>query len=325
MLQKAGGTFTLTAEVDFGTTYGLKSAYYKSRTANVSSTGALRLAKTDTVSFRNTANNADLPLAINSSDELTFNGVVLAAASGDVQGPGSSTDGNVVLFNGATGKVIKNSTLDPTTIVLGPGTATDNTLARFDGTSGKLIQSSSGVLSDAGALSGLLSVGATTVNATTVNATTLAATNGPLLAPSGTKMLFYQASAPTGWTRDTSANNKFIRVVSAGSPGTTGGTLAASSDVGSHTHTGPSHSHGTSTLWGALDIDNDYIRTSLITASWSSVYRSNATQASPSGSSRLTGLEIFGTTDAAGTGATGITSLGAGSFAYADLMIATKD
>lgn len=30
-LTLAGGTFTLTAEVDFGVTYGLKAAYYKSR------------------------------------------------------------------------------------------------------------------------------------------------------------------------------------------------------------------------------------------------------------------------------------------------------
>lgn len=39
--------------------------------------------------------------------------------------------------------------------VIGPSSATDNALARFDSTTGKLIQNSVGVLSDAGALSGL--------------------------------------------------------------------------------------------------------------------------------------------------------------------------
>lgn len=41
--------------------------------------------------------------------------------------------------------------------VTGPGSATDNALARFDGTSGKLIQNSVALLTDLGALSGLIS------------------------------------------------------------------------------------------------------------------------------------------------------------------------
>lgn len=42
--------------------------------------------------------------------------------------------------------------------------------------------------------------------------------------PSGTKMLFQQTSAPTGWTKDTTHNNKALRVVS-GSAGA-GGSVA---------------------------------------------------------------------------------------------------
>ena len=60
-------------------------------------------------------------------------------------------------------------------------------------------------------------LGATTVNATTVNATTLtgngAAITGIDAFPSGTKMLFQQTSAPTGWTKDTTHDNKALRVV----------------------------------------------------------------------------------------------------------------
>lgn len=45
--------------------------------------------------------------------------------------------------------------------------------------------------------------------------------------PAGTKMLFYQASAPTGWTQDVSQNDKVIRVVS-GTGGGTGGSWTIS-------------------------------------------------------------------------------------------------
>jgi hypothetical protein len=63
--------------------------------------------------------------------------------------------------------------------------------------------------------------------------------------PSGTKMVFAQAAAPTGWTQDTTNNDKALRVVS-GAGGGTGGTHAFSSPPSTaHTHTGPSHTHST--------------------------------------------------------------------------------
>ncbi len=49
--------------------------------------------------------------------------------------------------------------------------------------------------------------------------------------PSGTKMLFVQTSAPTGWTKDTDQNDKALRVVS-GTP-SAGGATAFSSVFGS--------------------------------------------------------------------------------------------
>lgn len=66
--------------------------------------------------------------------------------------------------------------------------------------------------------------------ATGTNTTQIATTafvNSSII-PSGTAMLFYQASAPTGWTKVTSINDYGLRVVS-GSGGTTGGTSAFSS------------------------------------------------------------------------------------------------
>lgn len=76
-LQPTGGGFTLTAEVDFGGAFGLKSLYFKSRTTNPAAAGVVRLANADTISFRNAANSADLTLGVNGSNQLTFNGVVL--------------------------------------------------------------------------------------------------------------------------------------------------------------------------------------------------------------------------------------------------------
>ena len=69
-------------------------------------------------------------------------------------------------------------------------------------------------------------------------------------APNGTRMLFYQSSAPTGWNQITSVNDRVIRVVS-GSGGSTGGSWSISGlNVLGHTLSVsemPSHDHGMST------------------------------------------------------------------------------
>ena len=63
--------------------------------------------------------------------------------------------------------------------------------------------------------------------------------------PSGTVMLFAQSTAPTGWTKSTSHNDKALRVVSGSA--SSGGTTAFSSVFTSRTITTsnmPAHSHG---------------------------------------------------------------------------------
>lgn len=72
MLQKAGGTFTLTANVDFGATFGLVSSYFSSRSGNVSQTGAVRLANSNAVAWRDSANATDLLLNLSGTDKLQF-------------------------------------------------------------------------------------------------------------------------------------------------------------------------------------------------------------------------------------------------------------
>lgn len=91
-------------------------------------------------------------------------------------------------------------------------------------------------------------------------ATTLAASG----TPSGTKMLFQQTAAPTGWTKDTTHNDKAIRIVN-GTAGT-GGSTAFTSALGTPTVTGtisgstgghtltiaemPSHNHTMNFMFG---------------------------------------------------------------------------
>lgn len=73
--------------------------------------------------------------------------------------------------------------------------------------------------------------------------------------PAGTKMSFYQAAAPTGWTQDTSKANYTMRVVSGTGGGSGGSGNPISFTVAAHVHTTsghtltvseiPSHNHDT--------------------------------------------------------------------------------
>jgi len=82
MLQKAGGSFPLTAEVDFGGSFGMKVLSIKSEESNIATTGFMRLANASTgIVWRNASNSADLVLTVNSSNQLTFNGTSIGATT----------------------------------------------------------------------------------------------------------------------------------------------------------------------------------------------------------------------------------------------------
>jgi len=153
--------------------------------------------------------------------------------------------------------------------------------------------------------------------------------------PSGTKMVFYQASAPTGWTA-VAVNDKFLRVVtSGGTGGSTGGTMAASTDL-AHTHTTgnftltsaeiPSHTHrllaGQNAIsgWGAEEYgDGASIGVSGARAGTGG----SAYYASTPGGSGSASIEATGSGGAHNHGTSGSTAIGV--FAYADIIIASKD
>ncbi len=72
---------TLLAELDLGSTYGIRAKWFRSKTTNPADAGAVRLARADTVSWRNQAAGADLPLGPGTDDLLEFNGVDVADVS----------------------------------------------------------------------------------------------------------------------------------------------------------------------------------------------------------------------------------------------------
>ena len=75
-LQTTGGTFTLTAPVNFGSTYGVFSAYFTSVAASPATAGVIRLAIGDTIDW-GTANNA---LSVTVTD-LYWNGSKILTAA----------------------------------------------------------------------------------------------------------------------------------------------------------------------------------------------------------------------------------------------------
>ncbi len=85
VLQKSGGAFTLTADANFGTTYGVISAYFKSYAANaagnIATTGIVRLGNAESIAWRNNANAANVALKVNASDRLEFDGVAVPTIS----------------------------------------------------------------------------------------------------------------------------------------------------------------------------------------------------------------------------------------------------
>lgn len=130
MLQKSGGTFTLTAEVDFGALFGLKALYFKGRNSNPASAGIIRLSNTDTIAWRNAANSADVTLSVNASNQLVSSGPFL-------------NGGQYLAIDGTAGAPSYSWSNDPDTGIYRGG---------------------SGIISFSGNASDILTVGASTIS-----------------------------------------------------------------------------------------------------------------------------------------------------------------
>lgn len=126
VLSKAGGNFTLTADANFGATYGLVSSYFTSRTANAAATGAVRLAAADAVKWRNAANLGDVALGV-ASDRLQWAGVDLVDLS-TAQTLSNKTFVTPALGTPASGN-LSNCTAFPASALGGLGTGVATFLA----------------------------------------------------------------------------------------------------------------------------------------------------------------------------------------------------
>lgn len=80
-LTLSGGTFTLTADANFGASFGLVALYYKSVSANIASAGVVRLSNTDLIEWRNNANSGNDTLGVDTSDQLSYTGGNLKLAT----------------------------------------------------------------------------------------------------------------------------------------------------------------------------------------------------------------------------------------------------
>lgn len=83
-LTLSGGSFPLTADANFDGSFGLVALYLKSVTATIATTGFLRMARADVIAWRNAANSGNLPLGVDASNNLTFNGNVISGSGGDI-------------------------------------------------------------------------------------------------------------------------------------------------------------------------------------------------------------------------------------------------
>jgi hypothetical protein len=146
----------------------------------------------------------------------------------------------------------------------------------------------------------------------------------------GTKHLFYMATPPIGYTKITGTDDHAIRIVSTTGGGTGGtanfsGTVtqAHSHTIDSHQHNEPVHSHAIrntgvvsssyTTDYGYIISGNVYIKTSTVVGTFFPNYALGKTI---NNTTTLSGSNTGGTTDS---------QLSNIQFAYADVIVASKD
>lgn len=135
VLQKSGGAFTLTADVNFGTSFGIIAKYIISESSGSATAGMLRMAHNDIVAWRNAAGSGNLNLTTNGSDQLTFNGSLVGAGVTSIAGTS-----NQITASASTGAVTLSL---PTTIAV-PGVITANVFQTPDTGSGGGVNITSG-------------------------------------------------------------------------------------------------------------------------------------------------------------------------------------
>lgn len=79
MLQMAGGSFPITADINFGPNFGLLSKYFETRSSNPATIGTVRLSSADAgIAWRNFANSGNNILTTDASNNLQYNGSTIS-------------------------------------------------------------------------------------------------------------------------------------------------------------------------------------------------------------------------------------------------------
>lgn len=189
VITSGGGTVPLTADLNFGTSFGLVALYYKSVSSNISTSGILRLANTDTIGWRNFGNTGNDVLGVNSFDQLIYNGAVVQTGSGFVNSITGTA--NEIIASSSTGAVTLSTpqaiapASSPTFVGLTVSGLTYNTAVITNGSDA--LASSSTTATELSYVHGVTSPIQAQINAITSGA------------PSGAISMFGASSAPSGW------------------------------------------------------------------------------------------------------------------------------
>jgi hypothetical protein len=144
-LQKSGGSFIVSSDIDFGPTGGLKAAFFSGRSGLAATTGLFRAENNVFAAWRNAANTGNLTLGVDSSDNFVFSSVttpntLVLTSAGNLTALGTvSASSFTGAGTGLTG--IPNSATTATTA------STPNTIVLRDGSgAASVIASSATVL-----------------------------------------------------------------------------------------------------------------------------------------------------------------------------------
>lgn len=138
-------------------------------------------------------------------------------------------------------------------------------------------------------------------------------TLGESVIPAGTNMVFYEATAPTGWTLNNTADDRFLRVETSG-----GGSTGGSWDDLSHTH------NLSDAAWAQYHVGTVSTTANFNMVSGVTSWGGNRQSTPQSGNNSTTsgndkGLELDGATDNANI------THGSAQHQYANIIICTKD
>lgn len=148
-----GTTGTIASNIDDDGVTLADGVYYFTIDGNNSAKEHIRCTKTGTglsdiysysrqgVATSGTVREHRVGAKVIMTDYATYKNYFEAAV---MSGPGVATDGNLALFDGTTGQVLKDGGLP----INGIASATDNAIARFDSTTGKLLQNSALIVDD---------------------------------------------------------------------------------------------------------------------------------------------------------------------------------